>query len=160
MAAAEFSREDATLKLEQCMWSAEGVIEHFTSPADTFQYTITYALYAFDEARGDFQSIRKGVVNNHALDGPTMMTRLNISDFQRLGSTMRLTITDMTTYIPRQPLLSMDVVLNEGAADAMRLPAPFSITRSAVPVNRQMDMPLPNVRSMALEMNVKEMQKS
>ena len=128
--------------------------------SDLYTYNFAYALFAFNEDTQDFESIRKEVIKHRRLLGKNeKIVRINISDFQRMYSPMRLIITDMTNYIGPQPLLSLNLVLNEdqGPDKKLRLPVVFAVENTSVPKNRQVDMPLPNVTSLSIEFNLKDM---
>ena len=165
--------------LESYTWKAEGDLvqlnvhtspsatttvsnyEHFKQDDninDLWSYNFAYALFAFDDEKQDYASIRKEVIKHRKLIGRNeSIVRVNITDFQRIQSPMRLILTDMTNYISNQPLLSLNLVLNDGSEQMMRIPAVFAVSKSGVPNHRQIDMPLPNVTSFAIEFNLKAM---
>lgn len=165
--------------LEACMWQADGdLVEGFTEPASasasaprlskpvnagtTFKYSFTYALFAYDTDRRDYKSLRMDAVRDVPLSGDQKIVKINISDFERMYSPMRLILTDTTSYLPEQPKLSLSLVLNESKRDQtlgreQRIPAVFAVKHTAVPQNRQIDMPLPSLVSLTIEFNLNDM---
>jgi hypothetical protein len=150
--------------LELCVWSASGdLYEHFEALKEPeYEYSFTYALFVFNEDKNDYVLLRNGFIDKRKTMEKTktnVMAKISVKDFQRIMSPMRIIITDMTNYISAQPLLSLDLVLNEDVSGGkpVRISAPFNVDYTEVPKNRQIDMPLPGVATLSIEFNLKEM---
>lgn len=176
---------------KQCMWTATGdfVSAVPTSTSDSvnsigpsleafsdakpgfapFYYTFSYGLYSNDDKGNDPPKlIEKSVIQNREVPGKTSKaTKININDHKLMNVTpMRLILTDMTVYVPTQPLLALTLVLNDedqtqnnnqGANRRTRMPAVFDTQWSEVPYNRQLDMQLPPMSSLTIEYDLAKM---
>jgi hypothetical protein len=129
-----------------------------------YTYAFVYSLLAFDPIRNDFARIQGPKYVEKGFDVKTGTNKIFriISDHARMNTTQfRLIVNDYSTYMPRQPLLSMRLVLNEDLDSSRRtIPAVFSTAMSEVPKNRQIDMTISNMESITFEFNMNEMKET
>jgi len=141
------------------------IIEGFAE--NVYDYSFSYALYAYDASMSSYRLMDRSVVMNHRVPSQTSKaTKVNISDRNVANvMPMRLILTDMTTYTPSQPVLALSLVVNDEDivkkttehSMRMRIPAVFNTQWSEVPNNRQLDMQLPPMSSLTIEYDLSKM---
>jgi hypothetical protein len=131
-----------------------------------FYYTFSYALFSHDEER---RLIENDVIQDREVPGKSSKaTKINIKDHKIMNVTpMRIILTDMTVYVPTQPVLALTLVINDegqtqnknqASNHRTRIPAVFDTQWSEVPYNRQLDMQLPPMSSLTIEYDLAKME--
>lgn len=136
------------------------VLEEFTQSEDPFLYTFSYALYAYDPETNELNLVDQSIVKDRVVPGNnSTAVKLNVREYRYSNvSPMRLILSDMTNYVPRQPLLKMFLVVNEDdLSRRVRMPAVFDAQWSELPKNRQLDMQMPPFETLKIEYDLKGM---
>lgn len=113
----------------------------------SWKYSFTYILLTLR----DDTVVDRGAILNRIVPGHNnKMVGIEISNQSIINKEpMRLLITDMTVYERGQPLLELNLLINKKREHV--IPAHFMTSWTQLPINRQVDMTIPPIGSLDIE---------
>lgn len=112
-----------------------------------YKYSFTYILITLR----DDTVVDRGAILNRIVPGQNnKMVGIEISNQSIINKEpMRLLITDMTVYERGQPLLELNLLINKQRNHV--IPVQFMTSWTQIPLNRQVDMTIPPIGSLDIE---------
>jgi hypothetical protein len=120
-----------------------------------YLYSFTAMLFFNTNSRKGLYATRSTKLRSIS-EGQTLADmQVEFPVYEDRGHIMKMIVTDLTAYQDNQPLLSITVVVNDGAST---IPLRFVEAEAENMLNRQIEVPLNGVERIGMIFNLKDMQ--
>ena len=120
-----------------------------------YLYSFTAMLFFNTHSRKGLYATRSTKLRSIS-EGQTLADmQVEFPVYEDRGHIMKMIVTDLTAYQDNQPLLSITVVVNDGAST---IPLRFVEAEAENMLNRQIEVPLNGVERIGMIFNLKDMQ--